>query len=1022
MVTAPGNNLRRERIFNDLVKTLSLTLDFDEGEKLHHAFRVGYMAYRMHPWLEGTDESTLFHGGLLHDIGGIDFSNHILHYMSGRTLVKEIWEHGKAGGRILKPLKIFSGITEVIEKHHEQYDGKGHPEKLDKSDIPLESSAILLADLMDLHLRRYNNIDIKGFIEGLSGKEIFPEVAQSALELINSDPDFIKVWTDFELLSSRISQVSVIPRNLHKFTELQILTQILWVLSRIIDAKHSYTMGHSIRTTWYAWKLSVELGSAVNKWDILWAGLLHDVGKVGVPRHILNKNGPLNGEEAEIIRKHASDTMAIISSITDLRHLAYASAAHHEFYNGKGYPLGRKGEDIPLIGRILALADSYDAMTTNRSYRSSLGKTEALRRLEAGRGKQFDPYLTDIAINVFREMGKSDIDVSSFDEFCSWFDSDDADISLLLQGAPVKASFVPVKDGALLIDSEPWVRVETDKSLNITHSEASEFPLNTSLLDNIAPDFYNMINTGVRGLNNGYILTATNKPVEFTLIQFPEKILFLYRSASNPLQNLDHLSFFYRNFLNSSEAVIFTDTFGVIKDANRAFLNLFGYRLIEITGKKPSIFSGDHESGKLHRAIWSTLKNADYGFWSGEVTDKRKDGTEIIIQLTISSVNDATGKLLGYMGQFLDITEKTYFRRELERKTAQLAANNIHLQELNRLKSDMVAITSHDLKSPVNSIISVASLLESRLKEGRLSEIETLVSRIKNLGHRSISFISMMLNLERLESGTFELNTSPVLLSSVLESALFSVSDQATSRGITIELEMDTDLLLEIDNEKIGQALVNIITNSLRYTPPDCSVFIKTGISDNCLFISIKDQGPGISSDKLELVFEKYFQDSQSGKTGSSGLGLYISKEFTKAHGGSIFCENYPEGGAVFTIILPESRIINCQNAVFVCGSDPGKTAISMLLKQRETPFFAFDRLPQGIYPSLLFLQSESLNMAKYYNSKHTYCVKIIRNGDINDSDIFFHEILTLPVTGTELGMTLSNWKKYKNSTQKLNS
>ena len=163
-------------------------------------------------------------------------------------------------------------------------------------------------------------------------------------------------------------------------------------LVRAVDAKDSYTNGHSIRVATYAKQISEILGYDADQADaIYYTALLHDVGKIGVDDAILRKPGRLTDEEFAAIKAHTVIGAQILSRITSMPELQYGALYHHERWDGKGYPKGLKAEEIPEPARIIAVADAYDAMTSNRSYRNALSQTRVRDEIANGIGKQFWP-------------------------------------------------------------------------------------------------------------------------------------------------------------------------------------------------------------------------------------------------------------------------------------------------------------------------------------------------------------------------------------------------------------------------------------------------------------------------------------------------------------------------------------------------------------------------------------------------------------------------------------------------------
>ncbi len=175
-------------------------------------------------------------------------------------------------------------------------------------------------------------------------------------------------------------------------------------LAEAIDAKDTYTNGHSVRVAEYSREIAARAGYDDDRqYRIYVVGLLHDVGKIGVPDAIINKEGRLDDREFEIIKGHPAKGSKILSSIKEMPELTIGARYHHERYDGRGYPDGLKGEEIPEEARIIAVADAYDAMSSNRSYRKSLPQEVVRAEIEKGKGTQFDPHFADIMLTMIDE-------------------------------------------------------------------------------------------------------------------------------------------------------------------------------------------------------------------------------------------------------------------------------------------------------------------------------------------------------------------------------------------------------------------------------------------------------------------------------------------------------------------------------------------------------------------------------------------------------------------------------------------
>ena len=180
--------------------------------------------------------------------------------------------------------------------------------------------------------------------------------------------------------------------------------QIVQALSGAIDAKDTYTNGHSTRVAQYSHMIATRFGYTPDELQTIYMmGLLHDVGKIGIPDSIINKPARLSNDEFEQIMNHPVLGARILQNITDFPELVTGARWHHERYDGTGYPDGLKGEEIPEQARIIAVADAYDAMTSRRSYRNILSQETVRDEILRGKGTQFDPVFADIMLQLMDE-------------------------------------------------------------------------------------------------------------------------------------------------------------------------------------------------------------------------------------------------------------------------------------------------------------------------------------------------------------------------------------------------------------------------------------------------------------------------------------------------------------------------------------------------------------------------------------------------------------------------------------------
>ena len=202
---------------------------------------------------------------------------------------------------------------------------------------------------------------------------------------------------DIELFQSLADQIAIALDNARLYDELnEMARKLVEGLSEVIEKRDSYSGGHPQRVL----KVCMAIGKYLpltpeEKRHLTLAAILHDIGKVGISDQILGKNGMLTVEEMAIIREHPRTGAEIVGHIKQLRPIMPAIQAHHEHFDGSGYPEGLQGEEIPLIARIIAVADTYDAIIHERSYQKGMNRSTAVAEITANAGTQFDPLIVE---------------------------------------------------------------------------------------------------------------------------------------------------------------------------------------------------------------------------------------------------------------------------------------------------------------------------------------------------------------------------------------------------------------------------------------------------------------------------------------------------------------------------------------------------------------------------------------------------------------------------------------------------
>jgi HD-GYP domain-containing protein (c-di-GMP phosphodiesterase class II) len=211
---------------------------------------------------------------------------------------------------------------------------------------------------------------------------------------------------EFRLLSSMAEQLALVIANTNLYQALeQFVVNLIKSFVNAIDAKDQYTKGHSERVS----TLCMRAGKAMNlnpqQTSVLrWASMLHDMGKIGTPERILNKAGALTEAEYSLIKEHPVQGAEIISPIAQLSDICPIIRHHHEHYDGSGYPEGLSGDGIPAFSRIIAVMDTYDAITSNRAYRPGSSHEDALSTIRDCTGSQFDPTTVDVIMPILERL------------------------------------------------------------------------------------------------------------------------------------------------------------------------------------------------------------------------------------------------------------------------------------------------------------------------------------------------------------------------------------------------------------------------------------------------------------------------------------------------------------------------------------------------------------------------------------------------------------------------------------------
>jgi putative two-component system response regulator len=288
-------------------------------------------------------------------------------------------------------------------------------EKEGYSTIEAENGAIALEKirdeqpdlvLLDLMMPELDGMEVCKQLKRSEETRLIPVIMITA---VNNQSEKIKAIEsgadDFLNKPVNLAELRARTRSLLRMKHLNDLLDradtVIAAMANAIEAKDEYTEGHNERVSNLAVMLAEAAGLGPRQTEqVRMGGILHDIGKIGIPDKVLNKPGPLDDVEFDMVRSHPRQGERILLPLRSLKEVGDIVLHHHERYDGKGYPEGLAGEEIPLNARIVAIADSFDAMTTNRPYRNALTYEKAIEELTQGAGSIWDPQLVELFIDL----------------------------------------------------------------------------------------------------------------------------------------------------------------------------------------------------------------------------------------------------------------------------------------------------------------------------------------------------------------------------------------------------------------------------------------------------------------------------------------------------------------------------------------------------------------------------------------------------------------------------------------------
>ena len=384
----------------------------------------------------------------------------------------------------------------------------------------------------------------------------------------------------------------------------------------------------------------------------------------------------------------------------------------------------------------------------------------------------------------------------------------------------------------------------------------------------------------------------------------------------------------FRTFMETaSDLMHMADKDGNITYVNESMTRTLGYSKEEMIGKHVTQFLSKEVLEKDFKPKWEELiTKGEIAFESTWVT---KDGKEIYGEQKVVAIYDSDGKYAGSRAIFRDLTERMRMERELQEKNEQLDAQNEELQSqteelmtqqqeiiektgeverANRLKSEFLANMSHELRTPLNVIIGFSELMVDKVPGKINEEQRQCLSDILDSSHRLLNLVNEVLDLSKVESGKMEFKLENVALTEVIESLTRTMLSVLAPRKQSLDIEIEEGLpAVHVDEGRLEQVLLNLATNSSKFTPDGGKLKIEAIKADNWCQVSVIDNGIGIKEEDQERIFEPFcwLDNPLTKEKSGTGLGLALVETIVEKYGGRIWVESEYGKGSRFTFTLP---------------------------------------------------------------------------------------------------------------------
>ncbi|MCX6345370.1 MAG: HD domain-containing protein [Armatimonadetes bacterium] len=390
-----------------LLAAASYAIDMLPGGCRYHGWRVALLAACMADSVASSISDDVFLAGLIHDasVASNDFEAAHSRTIDMEFDHRDICIHPRKSAAMMRWLPDMQNASDFILSHHEWWSGFGYPSRLAGNDIPLGGQLLHIAESADAagcFIPGVNLVERLSEMVCLTGLSWSKDIWAVFVKTINN-AEFYQSLCRPSSLNEMITQKVANISKPQAFATEECLDKAFHLFPMLVDAKDLSAAGHSLQVARYAFELAKKIELSNEDCRMTYrAGLVHDCGRLGLSDKLVHYYGRMEENDLKLIREHAAMTIRAFACLPDCKEMAYMgliAGHHHERYDGAGYPSGMLGDDIPIICRILSVADAYDSMRSPKSYRL-LSPKAALVRLRQGAGTQFDPVIVEAMVNA----------------------------------------------------------------------------------------------------------------------------------------------------------------------------------------------------------------------------------------------------------------------------------------------------------------------------------------------------------------------------------------------------------------------------------------------------------------------------------------------------------------------------------------------------------------------------------------------------------------------------------------------